>query len=119
MNIKEANMDIHIDTKKDSLDEIKRAIRMLQAYANESERPGSGQQYGGYAETQDDSQPTDIFGSNNSYQRTESTNSEPTTSAFNMFGDDSTPSTPSNSYDSPKEDEDKEEKIPRVQIIDF
>ncbi len=76
-------MKISIDTKEDSVEEIKKAIRMLYSLVQEREvhtnqrnifeQPGSMQE------------PTNIFGSN---EPTTPTSSEPTGGVFgNLFGD--------------------------------
>ena len=101
-------MEIHIDTKKDSDEEIKRAIRMLQAYV--------GEVVGGQS-------------SEHSGLGSDSQNAEVSPGAFNMFGEDSSSqgsvfgSQGSDSQNSDKSLEIKEEKEetdePKIQFIDY
>lgn len=91
-------MEIHIDTKKDSNDEIRRAIRMLQAYVGD----GVSSSYSSSSSSSNTSMPDASPG------------------MFGMFNDGdsstSTNTTPSNTET--KEDED-EDKTPRIQIVDY
>lgn len=91
-------MDIHIDTNKDSKEEIRRVIRMLQAYVGESVTSSS--QY-------PDSQSSD------------SAMPDATPGMFGMFNDgDSSTTNDTMPYSETKEDQ-EDKKEPRIQIIDY
>jgi len=96
-------MEIHIDTNKDSKEEIRRSIRMLQAYVgervSESGEPAFRDQF------------TDTQGSE------EVPDASP--GMFNMFSGNSNDNDKSDEYPQTYDEEDKEPDTPRVQIVEY
>lgn len=85
-------MKIEIDTNKDSREDIKKAIKMLQALVGEENS------YGLYKSNK---QP------------------EPSPGAFNMFGDDSPIMGTDEAHNSYEEKKEPPKKEPKIQIIEY
>ncbi|MCF7865914.1 hypothetical protein K9L67_02555 [Candidatus Woesearchaeota archaeon] len=106
-------MEIHIDTKKDSDEEIRKAIRMLQAYVGDNISGSSSEL----------SSQVSGFSSQNSEMM------NPSPGAFNIFGDgggsndrgsEDNLDLNSQSFDSNSDSKiQKKEDLPRIEFIDY
>lgn len=101
-------MKITIDTKEDSKEEIRKAVRMLSAIAGDS---------GVYANREQHSNKSNIFSDEPDSAVQE--DSSPSQNAFaNMFGAASSQQAPGNAPEAGESKEENEEK-PRIQVIDY
>lgn len=105
-------MKLTIDTKEDSKEEIKKAIRMLSAIVGDSEIYTNSPEKVHHANIFETSEPISISGSE--------TIDPPIASGggglFGMFGSTSAPSEPKTEM---FEDKEEPEKKPEIQIIDY